>query len=206
MGKGWCLQSVQPCLCTASSQGSSQIPDLLTLSPAAFGFPFWTRHEVLRSVRQGCRGETILSGQICGRSDKVGGREDRLKPWKPSEPAAAVQLGAQTGGQRSNLASDQVWDSSGHSKSTGCFHLRPCRFKCSLAHGPLAKENEFTKHISFKNKWNGATDMWNDFGSWGKKKTNQTQTFLAVEWVFSKTLKACKQYFLFFDHSKLHLH
>ena len=87
MGDG--LQSVQPCLFIASSHGASQIPDLLTLPPATFCFPFWTGHEVFHSIRQGCLRETILSGQTCARSDKVGGR-DLPKPWKPSQSGAAV--------------------------------------------------------------------------------------------------------------------
>lgn len=168
MGDG--LQSVERCLFIASSRGASPIPDLLMLPPAAFCFPFWIHH----SIRQDCVREATLSGQICARSDKFAGREDLPKPRQKSQPSGscAAQLWAWIGSQRSSLASDQSWDSIGHFNSVGCFHLQSCRFKCSLEHGPLAKENELIKCTSFKNKWNGTMDMWNDFGSEGKKPPN----------------------------------
>lgn len=135
------LQSVQPCLFIASSHGASQIPDLLTMTPEAFCFPFWTRREVLRSIRQGCLRETIPLGQICAWGDKAPGGWPR--PWQPPQSAAAALCSCEpgTGGGRSSLASDQSWGSSGQVNSMGCFHLRSGRFKCSLAHRPLAKEN-----------------------------------------------------------------
>lgn len=103
------LHLVQLCPFTASSHSASHIPDLPMLSPAAFYFAFWTQHDVLHSIRQGCLRETMFSGQICVMSDTAVGRED-LNPGRHHRvllPCCTVESVHQQSKELSGLRPDQ---------------------------------------------------------------------------------------------------
>lgn len=90
IGSGWWFtrRAAVPLHSQFRAQATSQTCPGCPQQP--FIFAFWTQHDVLHSIRQGCLTETMLSGQICVMSDIAGGRGDLLKPWETSQCAAAM--------------------------------------------------------------------------------------------------------------------